>query len=109
MTDARSETPKWVTSWPEWFGIHGNVTVVPKSDYDIMERERDALRAKLAEAEAEVARLRQDAERFAFVLPIVTADDSPETNARMLRLGASLMIGLDGRAAIDDARGWKAK
>ena len=30
--------PTWVTSWPDWFGIRGNVTVVPKIDYDIIER-----------------------------------------------------------------------
>lgn len=26
--------PRWVTSWPEWHGIHDNVTVVPAEDYD---------------------------------------------------------------------------
>ena len=31
--------PQWVTSWPDWFGIFGNVTVIPKEDYDRLERE----------------------------------------------------------------------
>lgn len=26
--------PRWTTSWPEWFGIFGNVSVVPAEDYD---------------------------------------------------------------------------
>jgi hypothetical protein len=34
MTDTPRRVPQWVTSWPEWFGIHDNVTVVPKEDYD---------------------------------------------------------------------------
>ena len=37
MTDEK--VPQWVTSWPEWFGIEGNVTVVPLSDYEVKERE----------------------------------------------------------------------
>lgn len=31
--------PQWVTSWPHWHGIDANVTVVPKDDYDQLERE----------------------------------------------------------------------
>ena len=26
--------PRWTTAWPEWFGIFGNVCVVPAEDYD---------------------------------------------------------------------------
>jgi|SRR6266545_2629439 len=32
--------PRWITSWPEWFGIHGNVEVVPASDYDALKSSR---------------------------------------------------------------------
>jgi len=28
--------PRWITSWPDWYGIHGNVEVVPASDYDAL-------------------------------------------------------------------------
>ena len=42
MSDKK--VPRWVTSWPEWFGVHGNVEVVPASDYD-------ALRTPVSEIE----------------------------------------------------------
>ena len=29
-----AQPPAWVTSWPEWCGVFGNVKVVPKDDYD---------------------------------------------------------------------------
>jgi hypothetical protein len=29
-----SDTPRWVTSWPEWFNVFGNVEVVPAADYE---------------------------------------------------------------------------
>ena len=38
-TDDRKPAPMWVTSWPDWYGIHGNVTVVPLEDYQQLERE----------------------------------------------------------------------
>ena len=30
---AEAKLPKWVTSWPDWYGISDNVTVVPFEDY----------------------------------------------------------------------------
>ena len=30
--------PRWVTSWPDWYGVKGNVAVVPASDYDNLGR-----------------------------------------------------------------------
>lgn len=32
----QKSAPRWVTSWPEWLGIDGNVAVVPASDYDAL-------------------------------------------------------------------------
>jgi hypothetical protein len=50
----------------------------------------------------ENVRLRKDAERYRWALPILT--DGPEADQRALRLAAALMTGLDGDAAIDAAR-----
>lgn len=44
MSAVEKPVPQWVTSWPEWFGIDGNVTVVPKSDYDAANAENERLR-----------------------------------------------------------------
>ena len=29
--------PQWVTSWPDWYGIHGNVSVVPAVDFHALQ------------------------------------------------------------------------
>jgi hypothetical protein len=52
-------TPRWVTSWPDWYGISGNVAVVPESDYlAAIERERLAnMRADQAEEARDAAQL----------------------------------------------------
>lgn len=34
--DPSKPVPRWVTSWPDWYGIHGNTQVVPASDYDAL-------------------------------------------------------------------------
>ena len=34
--DPSNPVPRWVTSWPDWYGIHDNVAVVPASDYDAL-------------------------------------------------------------------------
>jgi hypothetical protein len=34
--DLSKPVPRWITSWPDWYGIHGNVQVVPASDYDAL-------------------------------------------------------------------------
>jgi hypothetical protein len=48
MPDEKA-VPKWVTSWPDWYGpefSHQNVTVVPKMDYDALRTYALALREK---------------------------------------------------------------
>lgn len=35
----QKKVPRWTTSWPDWYGVHGNTQVVPASDYDQLERE----------------------------------------------------------------------
>ena len=60
---------------------------------------------QLALVKEEVAKLRADAERLEWVLPMVVGDDSDETTAKTIRLVGALMLGNDGRAAIDKARG----
>ena len=39
--------PRWVTSWPDWYGVKGNVAVVPASDYDNLGRYVHSLPAQL--------------------------------------------------------------
>jgi hypothetical protein len=36
QNDIEKPVPRWITSWPDWYGIHGNVQVVPASDYDVL-------------------------------------------------------------------------
>jgi len=50
-TSNRHNPPQWVTSWPEWFGLGPitNVTVVPKDDYDALQRDLGTAYASLAE------------------------------------------------------------
>jgi hypothetical protein len=49
-TSNRHNPPQWVTSWPEWFGLGPitNVTVVPKDDYDALQRDLATAYASLA-------------------------------------------------------------
>jgi hypothetical protein len=56
------------------------------------------------EASKENAELRADAERYRWVLPIVSGEDDPDVNKRMGLLGNALASGLTGTAAIDAAR-----
>ena len=65
----------------------------PRNSVAKMTKENKELRGRLAAAE----------KRYQFVLPIVTACDDAETNAKTLRLAAALMKGLDGDTAIDAA------
>ena len=39
--------PRWVTSWPDWFGIVGNIEIVPSSDYDALAERLDKAEALL--------------------------------------------------------------
>ena len=34
MSQSSRTLPRWNTSWPDWFGVRGNVAVVPAEDYD---------------------------------------------------------------------------
>lgn len=43
--------PQWVTSWPNWHGIDGNVTVVPLEDYQQLRRDCVALQSGSVEWE----------------------------------------------------------
>lgn len=68
---SEKKLPQWVTSWPEWFGIGGNVSVVPLEDYDALnvkhlaalqrnhelEVEKVGMLARLEAAERDGARL----------------------------------------------------
>jgi hypothetical protein len=45
-----------------------------------------------------------DTARLDWALPILTGEDNPETNRRTVALGLALMLGQDGRTAIDTAR-----
>lgn len=45
-----------------------------------------------------------DTARLDWLLPIVTGVDSPETDRRTTALGLAVMLGQDGRTAIDTAR-----
>lgn len=51
----KKPVPCWVTCWPDWFGINGNVTVVPESDYQSLETELAAARAEADELARRVA------------------------------------------------------
>ncbi len=73
---------------------------VAYGDYLTLER---ALAAELDRLTRENAELRADAERFEWALPILTAQGD-EGDKRALRLAGAFLRGLDGRAAIDDAR-----
>lgn len=44
-----------------------------------------------------------DSVRYKWVLPMLTGGDDVTTQTRTLRLGAALMLGLDGNAAVDHA------
>ena len=44
MTDAKKDVkvaPRWTTSWPDWYGVSGNVEVVPAIDLEHAQLERD--------------------------------------------------------------------
>jgi hypothetical protein len=58
--------------------------------------EAESLRAQLASAE-------RDAARLEYVLPLLGGDDTTEADARTMRIAAGIMRGLDARAAIDAA------
>lgn len=47
----------------------------------------------------------RDTERLEWALPLLTGCDSDVANARARALAAALLLGLDGRAAIDAAMG----
>ena len=69
MTDPQQgetpEIPRWTTSWPMWFGIFGNVTVVPASDYDDLERRlREAQRELAASRSAALEEAAQNLDNF---------------------------------------------
>jgi chromosome segregation ATPase len=49
----------------------------------------------------------KDAERYRWILPIVTGDDSDEADKRAMAIATQLMKGLDGDDAIDAARSEK--
>jgi len=61
-----------------------------------LENQVKSLRARVAELEA-------DAERFAWVLPIVSGDDDATADAHAMALALHLGRNLTGRAAIDAA------
>lgn len=52
---------------------------------------------------AEIEELRKDAERYHFILPIVTGIDSDNADKIAMAIATQLMKGLDGDAAIDAA------
>src|SRR6266705_534824 len=55
----------------------------------------------LLEAADRLARLREDAARLEWVLPMLTGEDSPVADARTRALGAALIGKMEGRDAID--------
>lgn len=65
----------------------------------------DALKTAYAASAAGAA----DSTRYKWVLPILTGADDVIAQARTLRLGAALMLGLDGDAAVDHAMNTAAK
>lgn len=56
--------PKWSTSWPNWFGIHDNVTVVPESDYLALEKKHIDRIKQVAELAADCRNWRNIAESW---------------------------------------------
>lgn len=52
----------------------------------------------------ELARLRECELRCAWLLPIVTGEDSQEVNEKTLAIAQALAIGLTGNDAVDAAR-----
>jgi hypothetical protein len=61
------------------------------------------LHDQIKHLEAEVAELRKDAERYHFILPIITGNDSDNADKIAMAVAIQLMKGLDGDAAIDAA------
>lgn len=49
--------------------------------------------------------MRTDTELLDWLLPICTAEDGPETGARLKRLAGALMLGMTGRLAVAAAMG----
>lgn len=60
---------------------------------------REAIDALLAAYDA----AQRDSAALEWALPIITGDDTPEVNARMIAVGIQLMLGKTGRDAIDAA------
>lgn len=44
-----TQIPTWVTSWPDWFGLQGNVEVMPTSMHTRVAEQLDEARAALAD------------------------------------------------------------
>jgi hypothetical protein len=61
------KVPHWSTAWPPWYGIHGNVTVVPKEDYDFVQRDLATIKTVCAELR----------DHLLLVLPAIDANASP--------------------------------
>ena len=38
VSEKEEKVPRWMTSWPDWYSVVGNVAVVPASDYDALLR-----------------------------------------------------------------------
>ena len=60
------------------------------------------LRAELADANRRVADLERDRARLDYIMPLLELADG-DGNAVAMRIGGALLLGLQGRAAIDAA------
>lgn len=58
------EPPKWVTSWPDWLGIPGNVTVIPFDYYEKKQSELIARIEQVAGLSADLRHIRAENQRL---------------------------------------------